>query len=345
MAATDWKPVSVLEPCVICKKPDWCTRNMTSGNVCCMRVASPIELHNGGWLHKLDDDYGRRWREQQRKPDVRAPKKSLDELREIMAGFRRVITDGMVGAFAKALRILPTGLRALGIGWSQKSEAFAFPMYNDVEQIVGIRLRNAAGRKWSVRGGREGIFMEPCGMFASDLFVVEGPTDTAAMIGLGLHVIGRPSCTGAVDITVRVLMGWVPARVIIIADSDEAGMRGATRLLRELVRFHSCVLLILPPNRAHKDARDWVSSGATAEDVRAAVDIAHERATGQAAGQHCDARPGQSQPCPVGAGAAACVTRLPAVGETPGRSGRDHTAYCGKNGSRGCTHSTPGSPS
>ena len=46
------------------------------------------------------------------------------------------------------------------------------------------------------RGGREGLFIPRDLDPAAGLWVVEGPTDCAALLGLGIEAVGRPSCSG-----------------------------------------------------------------------------------------------------------------------------------------------------
>ena len=53
-----WRRVSKAYPCPVCNKPDWCSVTADGAAVCCMRVESPKQLGNGGWLHRLSDGNG-----------------------------------------------------------------------------------------------------------------------------------------------------------------------------------------------------------------------------------------------------------------------------------------------
>jgi hypothetical protein len=136
--------------------------------------------------------------------------------------------------------------------------------------VVGIRLRLDSGRKFAVTGGREGLFV-PAGLSgAGPLFVCEGPTDTAAILDMGLDVVGRPSCTGGVRHLIELARLRRPASVVILADADAPGLRGAEDLAGVLVALVPELRTITPPPGV-KDARAWHNAGATAADVLDAV--------------------------------------------------------------------------
>ena len=107
-----------------------------------------------------------------------------------------------------ALGVSVESLRRLGVGWSAKHRAWAFPMSNAAGDVLGIRLRLPGGKKLSVKGGKEGLVHSrrgplrlPSGRLL--LLIAEGPTDTAALLDLGFSAVGRPSCTGGVKLLVE----------------------------------------------------------------------------------------------------------------------------------------------
>jgi DNA primase len=61
-----------------------------------------------------------------------------------------------------------------------------------------------------------------------------------------------------------------PDELVIVADADDAGQRGAERL-REALILVAPVRLIAPPDGI-KDARQWVTSGADRASIEAAAD-------------------------------------------------------------------------
>ncbi|HEY2787426.1 MAG TPA: toprim domain-containing protein [Fimbriiglobus sp.] len=139
-------------------------------------------------------------------------------------------------------------------------------------KVIGIRLRNLGGSKYAVTGGKEGLFIpttepEP----AEPLLIAEGATDTAALLDLGFtNVVGRPSCTGGIKPLVTLTRIRRPQGVVIIADGDEAGRKGAANLSSVLVAYSHEVRVIEPPAGV-KDVRAWKLSGASRADVEQVI--------------------------------------------------------------------------
>jgi hypothetical protein len=141
-------------------------------------------------------------------------------------------------------------------------------MRDGAGQVVGIRLRAQDGRKWAVRGSREGLFYPPDLGPVEELIVCEGPTDTAAALSLMLDAVGRPSCSGAVAELLELVKRLRVRCLTIVADHDaprerpdgaiyQPGLDGARRLMAELRRMARIVLL------PAKDFRAWYRAGAT----------------------------------------------------------------------------------
>ena len=182
---------------------------------------------------------------------------------------------------ARSLGVTVDSLSHLGVGWSKQYWGWTFPMSSvrcdAVDMVRGIRLRKPDGRKLSVCGSREGLFI-PRGLPRSPdlLLVCEGPTDTAALLDLGFSVAGRPSCTGGVPLLVELVQHKSPSQVVIVADADTPGQRGAQSLAPALVVYAPDVRVITPPTGV-KDARAWCRGGATHGDVVASVAAATPR--------------------------------------------------------------------
>jgi hypothetical protein len=143
-------------------------------------------------------------------------------------------------------------------------------MHDAGGQVIGVRLRRAHGRKFAVRGSREGLFLPPDLQIGGQLLIAEGPTDCAALLDLGFSAIGRPSCAGGTGLISAFVRDRRPAFVEIVADADEPGQRGATSLASLLALYCRRVRVIAPP-LGIKDARAWKQAGATAADIQAAI--------------------------------------------------------------------------
>ncbi len=263
-----------------------------------MRISSAISTRNGGWLHHLIGV------STERRKRVRGPRTiylstsspGRDDLDAVAAGYRKAITPSMIEVCAAALGVTTMSLDRLGIGWaydaayrrgpnsllfdagdilrvSAASATYSFPMCDATGEVLGIRLRASAGEKWSVSGGHEGLFIPRDLPQGGELLITEGPTDCATLLDLGFAAVGRPSCTGGVKLLVELAQQQKPSSVIIVADADAPGERGANALASVLSVYVRCLQIITPPIGV-KDARAWKQAGATAAEVRAAIDAA-----------------------------------------------------------------------
>jgi hypothetical protein len=239
----------------------------------CARIESPRRAGQGGWLHVLRHDDGPTWPRWRRTIPAAtvgtSPARKIDFGR-LAADFRAAVKPAALVALADGLGVSTTSLTRLRIGWSIRSSAWSFPMTDAAGNVPGIRLRRPDGRKFSVRGGHEGLFV-PTKIDGRDrLLVCEGPTDTAALLDLGFAAVGRPSCTGGVKHLVELVGRPTPPELVIVADADPPGQRGSHNLAATLLAYVPTVRVITPA-APYKDVRQWVQAGATADDVLATI--------------------------------------------------------------------------
>ena len=175
---------------------------------------------------------------------------------------------------------LPTDpLIRLCVGWSPEHRASSWPMRDDAGSITGIRLRcPRTAQKWAVLGSVAGLFYSPelrSIEHCRRLWVVEGPTDTAALLSIGLDAIGVPSAGGGADFLLGMCRWLLPQEIVIVADRDDAGRRGAEKLADTVV-IVAPVRIVSP--QIGKDARAWVCSGAGCDVIESAADTARAHA-------------------------------------------------------------------
>jgi hypothetical protein len=186
------------------------------------------------------------------------------------------VNPARLDRLAEQLGVSSQSLRRLRIGWvgerwcskcERRRTAWSFPMSDVAGHTHGLRLRFVeCGHKSAVTGGHEGLFI-PRDLDRFDrIFVCEGPTDTAALLDLGLAAIGRPSCRGAVPVTAELLKARGVGELVIFADRDSAGREGAAALAGRARLLCPIVRIVAPPDGV-KDARQWKQGGATAADV------------------------------------------------------------------------------
>lgn len=268
MNTSEWSRVHRSSPCKVCGKPDWCGTSRDGSAVCCMRVESPKQLANGGYLHRIHE-----WTVQSRpqwrpRRIIRAAPATQPDLNKLFNRFEQAANEQDVNALAAQLGVSAESLRRLRIGWD--GEAWTFPMRSPTGIVEGIRRRFPNGRKLSIKGGHDGLFI-PHGLKTNGLLIfAEGPTDTAALLTLDFDVVGRPSCSGGIRFCIEM------ARfrdAVVVADGDKPGRNGAFRLGVTLRLYSPSVRLIHPPSGI-KDARAWLQAGATRRDIEQAIEAA-----------------------------------------------------------------------
>lgn len=241
-----WQRVTRANPCPVCKHDRWCCIGETAVN--CMRVESAKPARNGGWMHPLD---AKAAPTTARKPAPPPPQLTRPD--RLLTAWEAATTAAMLRTYAAGLGVSPDALRALGAVYSASHDAWAYPMRAADGQVLGIRLRSDS-RKWTVTGSREGLFY---GELGADVLVCEGPTDTAAALTLGFNAVGRPSCSGTVWHVGELARLSGIARLIVVADDDGPGRRGALRMI-DALKIPSKVLAL-----PCKDIRRFVQLGGT----------------------------------------------------------------------------------
>jgi phage/plasmid primase-like uncharacterized protein len=158
----------------------------------------------------------------------------------------------------------PAGVvTALGVGWT--GDRWTCPERDATGRVIGIATRMPDGTKRFLPGGKRGL------VFARDwqnddgpVVDVEGPSDTAAGLKLGLCCIGRPSANGGADVLADLLRDVPANRQIVIVGENDAkpdgswpGRDGAVRVAEKLAEsLQRPVCWALCPDGA-KDIREW----------------------------------------------------------------------------------------
>jgi hypothetical protein len=200
-----------------------------------------------------------------------------------------------LGVSAQSLEILRTcwfgrphmeQLRMGGPGGLPRDGAYGFPMRDGTGRYCGIALRGwPEERKWCVSGSRLGAFVPS--EFPPEtppvLALVEGPTDTAALLTAGVRAVGRPSNRGGVDAISSLLTLRASSRgrrrsamrLVVVGEWDRKtpatwpGLDGAVATLAKLaVRLGTDdVRLVMPPDGV-KDVREWLARDGGASEIR-----------------------------------------------------------------------------
>ena len=266
-----WLRCSRHRPCPICGRPDWCSVSEDGAAAMCMRISEgscqTVGMgHGTGYIHEIAGDHTPL-------PSYTAPircKPMQLDCEAILARWQAASYPGQAGLLAMDLGVSEESLTRLGAVWSQKYDAWAFPMFDARRRVVGIRLRNDRADKWAVRRSDVGLFL-PTGLNIRSklpLLICEGPTDTAAGLTLGYHAIGRPSNSGGVELICEILESGRQRDVVVVADHDKPGQYGAAMLARRILGIALTVRVITPPA---KDIRRWLNQGAGQGDVQGLI--------------------------------------------------------------------------
>jgi hypothetical protein len=270
----NWVRVTAKAPCPVCRRPDWCGVSSDGRFAVCMRVPSDQPTRNGGYLHKLFIEV--RDPPPPRKRFVPPPAPPRD-FADMMEAWTRNTPQDALGTLAASLGVSVSALAEIGAARASRPAAWAFPMRDGYGRTVGVRLRGDNGDKWAVKGSKEGLFYPESVPPDHVAIVCEGPTDTAAVLTLGLWAVGRPSCMGAIDHVRRLCRRLCVTHLVVMADNDrpkprpgggwwQPGFDGARKLVAAVgLPFK----LLAPPD---KDVRAWVGSGATRADFEFLAD-------------------------------------------------------------------------
>lgn len=281
--STEWREVSKQSPCPICDKPDWCGTT-TDGAVRCMReqVAPPgwrimkvVDAH-GGTVFARDDGTA------QHRSNEKAAKVAKAGRNWTAAAdhYGMTVTDDQVKGMADKLGVKPEALRAIGIGWKADERCYTFPEKDAGKNTLGINRRFDDGSQRFIKGGHRGLII-PRGIddLPDPVLIVEGASDTAAALSMGLNAVGRPSNRSGSDQLAKLLEG---REVIVVGEWDMKqsgnwpGRDGAFAVAQQLAdTWGKPTHWALPPDNA-KDVREWLSSSE--------VDLTDDR-TLRAAGQ------------------------------------------------------------
>ena len=135
---------------------------------------------------------------------------------------RRAI--GSLHWLAEELSVSVESLESLGVSYDSKEDCWKFPEHNSKRQRIGTNRRFRVGPKKSL--GKRGLYFAANWLDCPGaVLIVEGGSDTAAGITLGLCVIGRPMAQVPKDLKAELasLLRQVGSdrRIIVVGENDK----------------------------------------------------------------------------------------------------------------------------
>jgi len=212
--------VTRAKPCAVCQHHDWCVRLRKWH--WCMRLESTLPHPKGGWLHTREDV---RHIEAPVELPAREPHVSDEALHAIWGPIAGAAA--MTRELPKLAASLGTATEALrdihaGFGLVQGAMCWTFPERNQDGLIIGVVRRMPDGTKRCARGSRRGLtYCDAWASYAGVVWVVEGASDVAAGLTLGLCVVGRPSNTGGVSALAGLLRKHPNRQVVVLGERDK----------------------------------------------------------------------------------------------------------------------------
>lgn len=224
------------------------------------RIVAALGLTWKDLFHEGKAEPVRHWRRLRSSTPSPAPHQEWTDLAEqsstALSTERRSLLAGQLGASEEALALI-------GLGWMGGRQAYSFPERDGQRRIVGIALRLKDGSKGFIAGGHRGLTI-PANLdaLAGTVLVVEGQSDVAACLTLGIAAVGRPSCNGGAAHLAELLSN---RDVLVVGENDRKangtwpGRNGARSIADKLATaWGRPVRWTLPPEGV-KDIRAWLS--------------------------------------------------------------------------------------
>lgn len=261
--------------CPACGKGDYCLLAEDGTKGFCQRIDNGTKRHKSGFLHKYAADQAppplvRRTPA----PDPDRPK--IDWYAEALK-YKGNLVGAEIARLARSLGLPGAAFAAVplvGWKWNKVGGCFTFPEWNGDGQVIGIGTRFPDGSKKAVFGSGRGLTPGAGWDTPTDdpLWIVEGPSDVAAMCAMGLAAVGRPSNVGGVDFLAKLLVNVSEDRpVVILGEEDNRfnatyqrmewpGLVGAIAVAYALASLvpHPIHWALSPPG--FKDVRAWATS-------------------------------------------------------------------------------------
>ena len=244
----DYARCSKSLPCPICGRIKYCMVCDTGDAVVCTRNSEgSVKTLSYGFLHFLQDSVRPAYIPKS-KPVEHSPDK-------IKADYNVMFRAGrFLSPLADQLQITVRTLIQMKVRTDSVKGHWCFPMYDQFLQLIGLKCRNLARKKWCVKGSRLGIYMSTAFIPTQPLVICEGESDTAALLNLGYNVIGRASATSCVEIIAALVRN---PKVFIVADTDSSGI-GLSSAKQLAARVENSSIIY---NADFKDVREWIASG------------------------------------------------------------------------------------
>lgn len=221
--------------------------------------------HGGQYLHRLSD--GPQYVRHVTTPHIQKRRKKKPQ--EYWSKFAQSLarnTGKARDSLADKLSVSPKALTDLNVGWHPHKRYWSFPERDGGGKTIGINARYVDGSKKRLFGSSAGLtYADIWDAADGPILLVEGGSDTAAAMTIGLNVVGRPSNNGGVNLLADLLVETpIDREIVVIGERDQKvngrwpGREGAVSTAKQLAEtLERPIVWALPPDDA-KDARVWL---------------------------------------------------------------------------------------
>jgi len=278
-----WVRVTRNNPCPVCGKYDNCCVTEDGGAAWCGRVSSETVNNGGQSLHILKE----RERPEQLAPRLaQKPVYFTKEAQKLSKSAEAADLERLAKQLLHGTPHSPARMfKGISVGYDSDKRYWTIPERDDLGNVIGICRRYEDGSKFMIEGGKRGlIYQKDWYCQLGPVYCPEGFTDVAALQNCGFCTIGRPSCSGGIEMLGNLLLRAPSGkRIIILGENDRKtheslsekvkethdpdcpdcmqcwpGKWGARRTASALAKKLGIpVSWTMPPDDC-KDAREWV---------------------------------------------------------------------------------------
>jgi len=281
--AGGWTRVTQGQPCPLCGAKKYCSTAENGDVVCCMNTEHPPP----GWH-----------RQKSKKKPARGgiyrvgnePKYGGPSWDDLHTEFRKALDASKLGELAHCLGLPIAAIKPFQPGWCEwygkkHYKCFTVPLRKANGDICGIHCRAPNGEKWLIpKDHRKKSSDYANGLYIpvdhdwrkmrGPIFAVEGFSDSAACLSVGIPAIGRTNDTGGLTQLIPLLRD---REIIVIGEFDMTqkgetpGKDGAKKITGGLAQaWGHPVRWAMPPEKT-KDCRKWIGNNCGEDDDRGEV--------------------------------------------------------------------------
>jgi hypothetical protein len=262
--------------CPMCGKQDWCSQSPDGGAFDCKRGKGQqvpagfqyVKDSAQGVIIKLIDQSLVVAPTAEAIQKANVDKLTTDQCNALHEQYLKDIGN-RAETLAKDLGVSRDSLSNLEVGYDIQRMCFTFPERDHDQNIIGFATRGVDGKKLCIKGSRRAATIPNCWDGGEGpIFLVEGASDVAACITMGMNVLGRPGampCDAFVHAADELLGNIRDRKIIVVAEWDEKdngdwpGKEGAIATANRLYELFGFPIYWSLPPQDEKDCRTYLN--------------------------------------------------------------------------------------